>query len=135
MYEEVKDCAHHLARNNKAVRGLIFTDRDNKPIAEEDDAEYNPNDDPTLQDYVFELDDYVPGNFPARANDGNDTHENPNFGNANYYTPLKGEEEHQYNNDKEPPNDVEGTNNGDDDDNNNKNSKNTGAHEETSENV
>ena len=32
MPEEVKECAHRLARHNKSDRGLIFTDRDNEPI-------------------------------------------------------------------------------------------------------
>ena len=64
-------------------------------------------------------------------NDGNNTFENPNFGNANYYGPLKEVEEHQYINDEEPPNDVEVNKNGDDDDNHNEHSENTGVHEET----
>ena len=85
------------------------------------------------KDDVLDLDDYAPDNFPARVNDGNDTYENPNFGNAKYYAPLEEDKEHQDNNNKEPSNDVEGTNDGDGDDNHNKHSENTGVHEETSE--
>ena len=103
------------------------------PFFEEDNEYHDPNDDPSPKDDVFDLDEYVPNNFPERVNDGNDTYENNNFGNANYYAPLKEYEEQKYNNDKEPMNDVDGTNDGDDDDNNNEHSENAGVHEKTYE--
>ena len=82
----------------------MFTDRDNKPIDENNDAVCDQNDYPTPEDDVFDLDDYVTDNFPAGVNDGDDTYENtyekPNFGDANYYTPLEEVKEHQDNNDE-----------------------------------
>ena len=72
--------------------GLIFTDHDIEPIYWDDNADYEPNDNPTPEDYVFGLDDYVSNNFPARVNDGSNTYENSNFVNTKYYTPLEEEE-------------------------------------------
>ena len=87
--EEVKERFHCLAHRNKSVRGLIFTYQYNEPIDKDDDADYDPNYDPTPKDDFFSPDDYVPDNFPARFNDGNDTYGNPHFVNTNYYAPLK----------------------------------------------
>ena len=120
MPEEVKERAHRLARRNKFDRGIVFTDRENEPIDEDDDMDYDPNNDSTPEENTFDLDNYVPDKLPVGVNDGDNTYENPSFGDANYYTPLKEDEEHQYDNDKEPPDDVEGTNDGDDDDNHGK---------------
>ena len=47
MPEEVKERTHCMACHNKSFRGLIFTDRDNKPIDENEEADYDPNSNPT----------------------------------------------------------------------------------------
>ena len=46
MSEEVKERVHCLARCNKSDWGIIFTDRDNKPIDEDDNAYYDINNKP-----------------------------------------------------------------------------------------
>ena len=46
MPEEVKERTHCMACHNKSFRGLIFTDRDNKPIDEDDNAYYDINNKP-----------------------------------------------------------------------------------------
>ena len=123
MPEDVKYCVHRLERCNKSWRGLIFTDRDKKLIDDNENAYYDPNNDSTPKDDVFDHDDYVSKNFLARVNDRNDTYENPNFVNANYYKPLEEDKEQKDNYEEETPKDVEDTKNGDDDDHHKKQSK------------
>ena len=100
MPEKVKQRVHSLSRCNKYDWGIIFADRDNKPINEDNNAYYNPNNYPTPEDDVSNLDNYVPNNLPAGVNDGDntyenpgdDSYENPNFGDENYYAPPEEDE-------------------------------------------
>lgn len=76
MPVEVKELVHCLARRNKADWGLVFADHENEPIGENDNADYGTNGNPTPEDNVFDLDNYVPNNFPAELNDGYNTYKN-----------------------------------------------------------
>ena len=93
MPEEFKERIHRLARCNKADWSIVFTDRDNEPIDEDNNVNYDPNNNPTPEDDIFNLDYYVPNNFLVGVNGGNDAYENTyekhNVGNANYYASLE----------------------------------------------
>ena len=67
MPEQVNYLVHRLARRNESDWGIIFTECDNKPIDEDKNAEYNPNNEPTPEDNIFDLNNYFPGNFPTGA--------------------------------------------------------------------